>query len=224
MADEQLRALERRWRESALTADAADWLRERLRTGGLDEVRLRWAAGCGDEPATLVLGPGPWPGPVELAGELAGHPDVEARFWLAVVRAGWSQLGDDRFLAKLWFDERQLLGLRAPGYSTIDYATRASDLLLSVRDLQRRALARCRGVSEDAPLPPYMRRSPREALEAMQRGAGALLLREALRHQLRADWTPWLLGLADPVAARVEANPAPPQVRGVTFEQPGDPT
>lgn len=54
MADQRLRALERRWQASGSVEDEAAWLRERVRVGDLAEERLFLAAYLGHEPARLA--------------------------------------------------------------------------------------------------------------------------------------------------------------------------
>lgn len=54
MADDRLRELERRFRETGAAQDEAAWLRERLRAGALDEERLRLAALFAHDAALLV--------------------------------------------------------------------------------------------------------------------------------------------------------------------------
>ena len=55
MADDKLRQLERRWRESSTVEDEAALLRERVRVGDLSEGRLRLAASFGQEAATAAV-------------------------------------------------------------------------------------------------------------------------------------------------------------------------
>lgn len=61
MADEELRALERRWRTTGALDDGAAFLNAKLRAGLVDEPRLRLAAFVGDPAATLVAGCDPAP-------------------------------------------------------------------------------------------------------------------------------------------------------------------
>lgn len=56
MGDEQLRRGERRWRASGAPEDEARYLRERLRAGRIDLVRLALAAECGHPGARQALG------------------------------------------------------------------------------------------------------------------------------------------------------------------------
>lgn len=56
MADEELRALERRWRTTGAVDDGAAFLQAKLRAGLIDEQRLRLAAFVGDPAAALVAG------------------------------------------------------------------------------------------------------------------------------------------------------------------------
>jgi hypothetical protein len=56
MADEELRALERRWRSTGAVDDETAFLAAKLRAGLFDEQRLRLAAFVGDPAAALVAG------------------------------------------------------------------------------------------------------------------------------------------------------------------------
>lgn len=54
MSDEELRALERTWRETGAVEDEARWLAARVRAGGLDRARLASLAFFGHEAARLA--------------------------------------------------------------------------------------------------------------------------------------------------------------------------
>jgi hypothetical protein len=54
MADDSLRALERRFRETGAASEEAAWLRERVRAGSLAADHLELAAYLGHEPARLA--------------------------------------------------------------------------------------------------------------------------------------------------------------------------
>jgi hypothetical protein len=56
VADERLRELERRWRETGAPADEAALLLERVRAGTLKQERLELASWCGHAAATLATG------------------------------------------------------------------------------------------------------------------------------------------------------------------------
>lgn len=56
MADADLRALERRYRETGGAADHARWLVARVRAGDIDEARVRFAAELGHRGAGLAVG------------------------------------------------------------------------------------------------------------------------------------------------------------------------
>jgi hypothetical protein len=49
MSDTRLRELERRWKESGAIDDELAYVKERMRTGGLDQRRVELAAWCGHE-------------------------------------------------------------------------------------------------------------------------------------------------------------------------------
>lgn len=213
MTDERLRAAERRWREAGTVDDEAAYLRERARAGELAPERLRWAAACGHDAALRVAGAVELDLPA-LQAELTGALEAEARFWVGVVRAGWAELGDDRFLAYLWCWERELLDLPCRSFSVLDYATRASDLLMAVEEHARLSLGRRRGESVATTLPPHLHREPADALSELSRHVP----RERIRVVLLREWAPWLLGLDDPIARRVTEQPAPPQVEGVGWQ------
>lgn len=152
MSDERVRAAERRWRESGAIEDEAALLRERLRAGPLAASRLRWAAACGHAAAGAVIG-GRLPEDLTALQAELDDPAAEARFWLAVIRAGWVALRDDRFLFHLWVFERAFFGLPWPSYTENVYDTLASDLLLPIEELLGAACARMRGVEPTFELP-----------------------------------------------------------------------
>jgi hypothetical protein len=213
VSDDRLRKLERRWKETGAPDDGAAYLRERMRAGELSQDRVRWAAACGHEPALRAVdGPAPSADLAALQAELTGA-HVQARFWVAVVRAGWTELGDDRVLAYVWNWERQLVGLRAYALSQLDYATPASDVLGNVEQYTRFALERLR--SEDPFLPEPLRGEPGQALKALC----AHVAPEAIRAVLLRDWAPWLLGADDPVATRVAEQSTPPRGHGFALSE-----
>ncbi|MEZ0229062.1 MAG: hypothetical protein ACAI25_10590 [Planctomycetota bacterium] len=86
MADDRLRELERRWRESSSVADEVAFLRERLRVGGLTPEQLALAAWLGHEPAVLVVGQPVTAAPEELVHALEGvritREAVDLEHWL----------------------------------------------------------------------------------------------------------------------------------------------
>jgi hypothetical protein len=217
MSDERRRGRARASASTGAFADEVAHLRDRVRAGELDEARLRWAAACGHEAAALAAAGAPIPADLAaLHAELTGAPEAEVRFWLAVIRAVWSVLGDDRVVAELWCAERDLLGLPSPSLVTLAYATRTSDRLLAPWELLGRARRRQHGESVSEPLPAYMRQTGADALEWILSDVPV----DGLRAQLLADWAPWLLGEGDPVAARVAAVVDPPSGEGYEF-QPG---
>ena len=55
MSDEQLRQLERRWKETGAIEDEAAWLRARVQSGAVTEDRLRLAAYFGSAAASMAL-------------------------------------------------------------------------------------------------------------------------------------------------------------------------
>lgn len=67
MADHELRARERRWRESGASRDEAAFLLARVRAGVLAADQLALAAFLGHEPAREALGAAAPPAPRELA-------------------------------------------------------------------------------------------------------------------------------------------------------------
>ena len=56
MGDEELRALERRWRETGAVEDEARWHLARVRAGALPQARLELAAALGVPGARVALG------------------------------------------------------------------------------------------------------------------------------------------------------------------------
>lgn len=213
MTDARVREAERRWRRSGSTEDAAAWLRERVKAGGLEQSHVRWAASCGLEAAIAALDPVAAPPGLEVVATevMDGRAEVEARLWVAVVRAGWGCLGDDRHLAYLWTWEGALVGLSRPGFSIQDYGSRASDLLLAVVDLAQRSVARFLGRGASVPLPLHLHCTPAEAITRLAQDVPL----ETIRGALVAEWAPWLVGLADPFTRRVVTETDPPRVRSI---------
>jgi len=56
VADQRLRELERRWTETGADSDEAAYLRERVKTGELNEIRLRCAAALGSPGSRQAIG------------------------------------------------------------------------------------------------------------------------------------------------------------------------
>lgn len=93
MADHDLRALERRYRESGAVDDHARWIAARARAGALSEHRVRLAAELGHEAAGRALGVAPAPldalwRDVQEAAALSRQPGANAEAaWVLTGRA-----------------------------------------------------------------------------------------------------------------------------------------
>src|SRR5581483_5364002 len=72
MSDTELRALERRWRETGALEDEVALLQARRRSGELTTERLELAAYLGSAAAPRILGREPTPPPANLANEIKG--------------------------------------------------------------------------------------------------------------------------------------------------------
>ena len=83
MTEDQLRSLERRFRERGDLEDEVAWLSARRRVGDLSDARLRLAAFCGHAGARRVAGEGA--GPPEAG--LPEERDARARCGLTVARS-----------------------------------------------------------------------------------------------------------------------------------------
>lgn len=174
---------------------------------------MRWAAACGDALARELGGDPPNATLDHLAAELVAAPASEAaaRFWGALLRAGLEHLGDDdRYRVTIWQFERSLVGLpTGEALCVLAYATATSDALWPTETYATVTLSTAQG----APPHPEFRfsQTPTQALDALRRSVPEAALWAALRE----EWTPWLLGLADPVLARAKATPERPQAYGV---------
>ncbi|MCO5168778.1 MAG: hypothetical protein M9894_20760 [Planctomycetes bacterium] len=188
--DEQLRRGERRWRASGSPEDEARHLRDRLRAGRVDLVRLALAAECGHAPARVALARAPRP-PADLddlARRVGRAADDEARVRAAAALAQ-AALGAAGEAADRRSAERALCAaddwLRCPC---------PAHLRQAVRDFS--ALA-------GRVAPPRDDASPCASLLSLavagltRRGLGA----SGAAH-LRHLWLPWLVATACPAPGR----------------------
>lgn len=96
MADERLRELERRWRETGAPGDEAAFLLERVRAGTLAREKLELAAWCGHAAALLATDLEPAPPQQMLtawAGDLVKWTDDRTAMSIARAAAGRALLG-----------------------------------------------------------------------------------------------------------------------------------
>lgn len=224
MADEELRRARRRFEETGAFDDEAAWLLASSRAGALTPERLLLAARLGHAAARQLRDDDP--APVGLL-ELLRHEDPELRLrcWLPV---GWRVLTrhrDGRF-DRMWADlELGLVaGRQTPGRSYTLEATAASDALHLASRLARGALFEARPALRPPPIAErYAGRGlPADLLAELaaendpvagppSEETALLALAEleravappALLDVVRAELVPWLLGVADPVRARV---------------------
>jgi len=207
VADDHLRTLERRFRETGAVEDEAAWLRERVRAGVLPEARARLAAELGypaarrhwpaDDSPTL-LG---WRLRIARRCAAVTPPAGGARFSLAVVEAALLALPPS-----------------APVYPLVsgmleaveDWVVSAGEAQLPA-ELERLAL-RHRGYATQLVL--WLSRSIGGGDVPCQRAlrAALLLLEESAERPDPRAWVeaalhsrlcPWLLGCGDPVRTRV---------------------
>jgi len=208
MADDRLRQLERRFRESGAVEDEAAWLRARVRAGELPEERLRLAARMGQAAAAAALG--------VPCGELgwrwaASSPEADLRVRCAAaalwVRARPTELMRE---ASAVLDRLVVQPRKHPGKT------------VAVRRLRARLGDRLGALAPEES-------DVREALELVGllavggaaiddtlartcenlRAAGARAPEQAVRDELIA----WARGRGDPVRMRVEARRATPRER-----------
>jgi len=243
MTDSRLQELERAWKASGSLEDGVAYLHERVRTGELSQERLRLASRCGDPAAARAVGHdctatmSPcfrcWH-EISVLASVAndGGPEVALRAAIAAGRrhqARWEQVlaeaGADALSAHAWISWRKREGqLLSPSWRTrVEAALR---------------------LAEDRALDPgaHSKQELRSTLRELRAGGSfnlrwarlplAMLLGQpggddwnGLRHGLdyptlfaaiRAELAPWLLGLGDPLRARVSTRSeveAPPQDR-----------
>lgn len=186
MADEQLRWGERRWRATGSPEDEARHLRERMRAGRVDLVRLALAAECGHAAARVALnrrpaGSGEPLRRLAARAERAGDDEARARAAVALAHAllGAAAEARARSLA-----EAALSGteewLRCPCPAHMHHALKAW-----------RAVAPAGPASAPA--------SPDVAAELLRRAVAAIERQGLGAHgvaHLRVTWLPWLVAAA----------------------------
>lgn len=243
MADEDLRAHQRRFEDTGSPKDEAPWLAARTRAGVLTTERVVLAARLGHEAARLVV-----PAAASTLGllELVGHHEAEVRLrtWLAI---GWSVLAvhrDARFeLTWAGLEAALIFEQPLPNRSSTLEATGASDALTGARRLAANALfelrpelrppsvaerLRERGIvvapeelarmSErlDPRAGPPGEHEAQTSLREVERALGERA--SSLLAHVRAELVPWALGGDDPVRARCDARQ---QSRDVTTTAAG---
>lgn len=185
MADEQLRRGERRWRATGSPDDEARHLRERMRAGRVDLVRLALAAECGHPAARVALGrrPGtdePLRGLVARA-ERAGDDEARVRAAVALAHA---LLGAA--------DGAQLRALAEAALSSTEDWIRCPCPAHMLH-----ALKAWRAVAPAGPT--TAPGSPDVAAELLRRAVAAIerqgLAARGVAH-LRVTWLPWLVAAA----------------------------
>jgi hypothetical protein len=159
MADDHLRQLERRCRETGAPADVAAWLRARRRAGELDESRLALAAALGDPVAGELSGVEPATSWQALA---LAQPDraVLVRLALAVLRRlpaepaleGLQDVNDE---LGTWLAEQGARVQGGVGWSSIAAAQEGLARVLAQWEAVREELIRAVGAwLADMPDPP----------------------------------------------------------------------
>lgn len=203
MGDARLRDLERCYRESGAEDDLERWLVERLRAGELDRDRLRVAADLGSAAAARAID-APVPPAVGRFSPRLVDLDVELvlRIYAAAARGRLEEQ------------------LARPGVAP---ATEGwpKDYRVAVEAAEEQVVCPCEGhvalaISAAVELQKGRHRPFGEALLTIRRAARAAVARErravlALRPRFRPgdrsavrnDVVPWLLGVGDPLRARV---------------------
>ncbi|MCO5165487.1 MAG: hypothetical protein M9894_03845 [Planctomycetes bacterium] len=211
MSDQRLRELERAWQGGGGVEDEAALLRERLRRGVTDEARLEVAARLGHAASAAVLGPRA-PGP--------GHADERLR--LAALDAAIGRVGQEARVRAAIALAR--LRARAWGHARKSGRVDSANLLRALEAAEGWARCPCADHAADASVAAERARAAVWRLRARtQRSAGFAVLAgdaaarpggrplrledaadqaDEVRAALRQELVPWLLGHADPVAAR----------------------
>lgn len=233
MSDARLRELERAWRTTGAVADEAAWLAERVRTGGLAEVRLLLAAELGHAAAAqAVAAPLPrepllkwWHAPFGFGRTLRqGGPLLfEGPAWpsraaVLTVRQALTASG----LGGAWFAAGHEALMRA-ALALFDRVPAEADRLgpgLSLADVHeveasiagdQRPARRTFEQLETFPLDPirFLGHGPlgyvHPWFKHVTRLAERLGEKEA-RRAVEAELVPWALGTGDALRARVEAR------------------
>ena len=91
MGDERLQALERAWRSTRSRTDEAAYIRERMRAGEVDPMRVELAARCGCDGAADALGLPAGPDPEWREALLEWEPEGPR----AAIRANLLALADE---------------------------------------------------------------------------------------------------------------------------------
>lgn len=212
MADQRLRELERRWKETGADDDAAALILERARTGTVNPDRLMLAAMCGDPVALIAVGSREeWRALPAFAAQLAGLGGREGVVRaLAAVSRGIARrlLPRDRPEADAHVDtiraieawavqpdpRRRAIVVRTQG--RIAAILGRSRLLVAVDRVLDHAV-RALVTANETELVLHAREGLRAGWEDEEG--------ERARAALRLDLVPWALGAADPLVAR--ANP-----------------
>jgi len=225
MSDERLRELERRWQETGALADQAAFLKERVRSGGLEPERVRLAAFLGSELAKAALGAEPEPPGVEGDVDLQAWVEAIAAYGqpalarLAVAAADHSarmvsssgippravQAAEEQILCPCDAHAEEARRRADPAWEPPDHPMRMpGDLALAARSAARTAASSLPEARDAARL------AAREARRALDRvpdpfgGTGTASLRRTITREL----LPWALDEGDPIRARVESRDA----------------
>lgn len=228
MTDDRLQALARRFAQTGALEDEVDWLKERVRSGGLSPEQLR-AAACLGHLAARDLSPVELPGLEFSAWVLAwpteaGVPGVAEFHQRGVVALARGALGEPSAALGAQVAQAEA-ALRAAPEQVEDWIeTLAPEVEAEFRLLvaERQVLRGSREESDFAllefksvgqPEAPIGRlcaaahdavlwNSPGDFLRALELGEESLGLEEA-KQALASELIPWLLGYRDPLQERV---------------------
>ena len=210
MSDQRLRELERSWRVGGAEEAEAALLRERLRLGVIGEPRLRLAAAIGHAASGLLLGPRAPAGDLRrrlaaIDGELGrAGPETVVRAAIALARSRVRLWGHTRASGSR-SDRASLLAAleAAEAWVRCPCDAHLADAAETVAPAERAVQGLRARTARSAY---YALRAARVVVEPNYRVLGLEYEpaqdAEALRQALRAELVPWLVGHADPVAAR----------------------
>jgi hypothetical protein len=211
VADDRLRELERRWRESGTPADELAWLRAALRAGSLERRRLELAAFLGHDTARAALELQPHEDPplgfplYRYQGRLRTTLDPQEAIRVGIAAARASEHGEQAALDLLERAERWVVDPSREANAALRLPPalhRAVEELSHLSHVVRAAVHAFQAVA--------CLSSPDWGGDgAVDQGVKAVLAmasavdEEVVIEAIRADVVPWLLGQRDPVRDRV---------------------
>lgn len=223
MGDTRTRALERRWRETGAPEDQAAFLLECVRAGALPRGRLELAAFCGNPAARLAVAQASsLSDPATLARVAAQLSPVEKVRLAAALGRHFLPLfegarpdddGPRRSLdaAEAWCVAPNSVSVDflreagwAAGSSSDDVVLTADPPLHDIAELAQGVadMAQCAATDYEDGVGAGLAEVVRRAALAASETAGS-------QKVIAPEFSTWVLGLGDPVAARLQARPSP---------------